>query len=118
MTMLASSAVTQVPRNGFSTWDGGERVQASGIAALISTTVPRKIRRTSSGLDTIKTFSTRSTNICGKAPGATAEQSAKMDHDMLRSVEAMLTWAPWGRILRRRARRTGEAVPTFYKAGN
>jgi hypothetical protein len=54
--MLAFSAVTQVPRNGLSIWDAGERVQAIGIAALISTAVPRKIRRRSSGLDTNRTF--------------------------------------------------------------
>jgi hypothetical protein len=54
--MLASSAVTQVPRNGFSTWDGGEMVQASGIAATIRTTVTREIRRRSSGLDTNRNF--------------------------------------------------------------
>ena len=55
--MLASSAVTQVPINGVSTWEAGsERVQANGTVATSSIGTTRMIRPGSPELSANRTF--------------------------------------------------------------
>jgi hypothetical protein len=56
-------------------------VQASGIAAMISTSVPRTIRRRSSGLDTNRTFLDSVRQYMRKGPGG--DNGAKRDDGYL-----------------------------------
>ena len=58
--MLAFSAVTQFPTNGFSTRETGERVQVSSSAEHMTTAETRRIVIASPQLGTTRIFSTGS----------------------------------------------------------